>query len=207
MGVDETGSGGPGSVADTRSLADRVQAGDIGGFRELYERVAPSLYTWARVRSGQSRDLALDPEDLLQETWMRAVEGIATYDRERASFRAWIFGIAKHVAYDHWRKLTTRREWIHTNSASASNALDSWPAIQTSVMSRLTRDESMRRLIEQVATLDPEDRMLLVHCGMEGAPCVLVATRIGLSAEAATKRWQRLRARLAEQPFAALLEL
>src|SRR5258708_5962011 len=130
MWVDEAGSGDPGSVADTRSLGDRVQCGDLGSFRELYERVAPSLYTWARVRSGPSRELAIDPEDLLQETWMRAVEGIATYDGERASFRAWIFGIAKNVAYDNWRKVTTRREWIHTSSAAASNALDSWPAIQ-----------------------------------------------------------------------------
>ena len=58
-----------------------------------------------------------------------------------------------------------------------------------------------------MAGFDPVDRMLLVHCGMEGSECSFVATRIGITADAATKRWQRLRARLGQQPFAALLEL
>jgi hypothetical protein len=48
--------------------------------------------------------------------------------------------------------------------------------------------------------------MLVIHCGLEGVPCTLAATRLGLGAEAATKRWQRLRSRLRTSAFAELIE-
>ncbi|HEV8114045.1 MAG TPA: sigma-70 family RNA polymerase sigma factor [Planctomycetota bacterium] len=197
----------PDSGADTHGLAIQVRSGDLARFRELYERVAPSLYAWARVRSSPGQGFAIEADDLLQETWTRALEGIANFDDTRASFRSWIFGIAKNVAYEAWRSKSVTPEGIRGPTPSRANALDSWPDVQTSIRSRLARDESVQRFLEHVAGFDPVDRMLLVHCGMEGSECSFVATRIGITADAATKRWQRLRARLGQQPFAALLEL
>lgn len=194
------------SPAETGRLVRQVAEGELARFRELYERIAPSLCAWARLRSNPALDLALEPDDLLQEVWLRAFENLSEFDPQRGSFRAWIFGIAKNVALDAWRRKKVPLA-APADPSRGSIGLESWPDVATSIHTRLARDESSRLLMQHVAGFDPVDRSILVACGMEGVPCAVVATRLGLSADATKKRWQRLRARLAEQSFSELLEL
>jgi RNA polymerase sigma factor (sigma-70 family) len=164
--------------------------GQFDDFRALYEALAPSLYAWARLRTGS---MALDPDDLLQEVWIRALQSGSGFDPEKGSFRAWVFGIAKHVYLEALRKRPARRD---LSQVSGSGALSLWPDIATSIRSRMARDESVDRLVEHVASIDELDRKVLIHCGLEDMPCSLAAVRLGLGVEAVTKRWQRLRAKL-----------
>jgi RNA polymerase sigma-70 factor (ECF subfamily) len=191
--------------ATTRHLVARLRSGGDGEFRELYERIAPSLWAWTRVRVGSGRRSALEPEDLLQEVWLRAIEALPRFDPEGPSFRAWIFGIAKNVAFEIRRRRTANSMAFASESNSA--VLQSWPDVVTSIRSRLSKDESVQLLLDHLATLEPVDRKLLIHCGFEDVPCNQAAVRLGLSPEAATKRWQRLRGRLREGPLAELLEV
>jgi RNA polymerase sigma-70 factor, ECF subfamily len=196
----------PGSRSDpTRALADELRSGETARFRTLYERIAPSLRAWAELRAKSG--LALDPDDVLQEVWLRAFEAVSRFDADRGSFRAWIFGIAKNVALEAVRRGASSEVSAPSRPLSGSVALDSWPEIATSIRSRLARDESARLLMEHIERFDPDDRTILVQCGMEGLPCTVVATRLGINVETATKRWQRLRVRLADHAFAELLEL
>ncbi len=188
----------------TRDLVRRVRAGELDRFRELYERLAPSLHAWARIRSSPAQNQALDPDDLLQEVWTRAIERLPSYDESRASFRAWIFGIAKNVGFDAW---TRGHGALRQVSSSDFDGLESWPDVATSIRSRLAKDESAGMLMEEVSRLDPVDRMLVIHCGMEDTPCSTVAPRLGISVDSALKRWQRLRVRLRNQAFSTLLEV
>ena len=61
---------------------------------------------------------------------------------------------------------------------------------------RVSRDEELARFREAVAALPEDERKLVLHCGLEGLPLREVGERLGISEEAAGKRWQRLRARL-----------
>ena len=72
---------------DTGLLARRVQKGDRAAFQRLYDKVAPSLYAWTRLRLQGGPGAGLDPQDVLQEVWLRALRAFASYD-ERGSFRA-----------------------------------------------------------------------------------------------------------------------
>jgi len=50
--------------------------------------------------------LVQDPataEDLFQQTWIRLMEKIGSYDARR-SFEAWLFAIARNLAIDHLRR-------------------------------------------------------------------------------------------------------
>jgi len=188
---------------DTRSLALRARDGELHGFRDLYERIAPSLYAWAKIRSKPDQGLALEPEDLLQEVWLRAYEHLGDFDATQASFRSWIFGIAKNVAYETWRR---RASAPAQASPSTEAALDEWPSVSTSVRTRMVRDESVVRFMEYLDAFDPVDRMLLVHCGMEDVSSHVAATRLGMGREAVIKRWKRLRERLRGSPFLELLQ-
>ncbi|MGD8700781.1 MAG: sigma factor, partial [Gemmatimonadales bacterium] len=55
-----------------RALAEAIQGeGDEGAFRELYRRHTPRLYQFVlRLMGG----CELDAEDVVQDTWIRAVE-------------------------------------------------------------------------------------------------------------------------------------
>jgi RNA polymerase sigma-70 factor (ECF subfamily) len=177
-------------------------AEDSPGFEELYERVAPSLYAWAAIRLARGAG-GLDPEDVLQEVWLRARRRYASFDPARTDFRTWTIGIAKHVLLEDYRRRA--RSGV---SAAPRPAVEDCPESVTSIGTRLARDEALQRFLARVGELEPEDRMLLLHCGFEGYTTAAAATRLGIAAEAAKKRWQRLRARLGERSdmFALLVE-
>lgn len=74
--------------------------GDERAFRALYRRHTPALHQFVlRLLGGVERDA----EDVVQDTWIRAVEGISRF-RWEASFRTWLFGIGLNRAREILRK-------------------------------------------------------------------------------------------------------
>jgi len=195
---------GPHEVESTRDLVGRARRAPAV-FRDLYERIAPSLVAWTRLRTGPGNTGSVEAEDLLQEVWLRALAEFSRYDPARSTFRAWIFGIAKNVSYEAWREGERFRPLPRSPEGTAG--LEEWPDVATTIRTRLGRDEAIANLFRRVEDLDPCDRQLLLHCGFEDMSCAQAARQLGLGAEAASKRWQRLRSRLAERPFRELLEL
>src|SRR5687768_8550248 len=57
-------------------------------FRILYRRHAPVM---RRVSHRLVGSLGLAADDIVQEAWLRAVRGLATFER-RSSFRSWLIG-------------------------------------------------------------------------------------------------------------------
>src|SRR5688500_16964390 len=93
-----------------RALTDRllVQAildnGDESAFRELYRRHTPRLYQLLlRMLGG----LEQDAEDVVQETWVRAVEGASKFEW-KSSFPSWLTGIGINRAKELLRKRSRR---------------------------------------------------------------------------------------------------
>jgi RNA polymerase sigma-70 factor (ECF subfamily) len=74
-------------------------------FAELYRRYFPRLFAYFR-RQGLSRE---DAQDLAEETFLRVVRtkrtGRGRFDRTIASFRTWLFSIARNLRNDHWQGL------------------------------------------------------------------------------------------------------
>src|SRR6187551_1373845 len=66
-------------------------------FEELYIEVAPALYAWAELRIRPEMRRNVDPQDVVQEVWLRAVKKHASFDPAVMHFRAWILAIAKNV--------------------------------------------------------------------------------------------------------------
>jgi RNA polymerase sigma-70 factor (ECF subfamily) len=209
MGPEERNSGDPERM-DTRELAVRAHAGDSARFAELYERIAPSLYTWAELRIRPELRQWVDPGDVVQEVWCRAWKVFGTFDPANASFRFWVFRIAKNVLLEAFRKLDNPAFKARSRDG-ASKALEllDVPDSATAVSRRVSKDESLKLVAKWVQSLEEEDRMLLIHYGIEGLTQAEVAERLSLPRETVAKRWQRLCARIAEQKlpqelFAAL---
>ncbi len=166
-------------------------------FSAEFEAVAPSLFAWVVLRLPSEVRSLLEPEDVLQEVACRAFEQIDRFDAAVGSFRSWAFGIARNVLREALRFLArhpTRKgsdqlatEWIHQV-----------PDPATSISRRVVRDESLRRVVERLARLPEDDRRLLLYRGLEGLEHGEVGRILGVTVEAAEKRWQRLRDRLHE---------
>jgi RNA polymerase sigma-70 factor (ECF subfamily) len=179
----------------TSLLARRVHGGDPRDFDGLYERVAPALYGWAALKIGPNLRGRLDPEEVAQETWLRALRSLREFDDARATFRAWLFGIARHVLMEAFQNL--RRQSAAAGTTARVFALENHPDTVTSVTRRIAREDALLRFIARVGELGEDEQMLTVLCGIEGMSYDDAADRLGISRDAAKKRWSRLRAELA----------
>ena len=171
-------------------------------FEALYAEVAPALYAWAELRIRPALRARLEPADLVQEVWLRGMKGFARFDERNVGFRAWAFRIGKNVLMEAIR--ATRNDLVASPGSSTSRilALEGIPEDVTSFTQRLAREESVREFLAQAGELSEPDRMLLVHCGLEGETCAEAAVKLGLTEAAAIKRWQRLKGKLRERPWA-----
>ncbi len=86
-------SAAPLSSADEEALLLRLRTGDRDAFAALVQRHGGALLRFARVFA-KTRPLA---EDLVQETWLAALEGLQGFEG-RASVRTWLFRVLANRA-------------------------------------------------------------------------------------------------------------
>ncbi len=68
--------------------------------RELYSRYGTAVYSWIRRMTGDP----VRSEDLTQEVFLRAWHRASTYNKEKGSVGAWLYGIARNCVADSLRK-------------------------------------------------------------------------------------------------------
>ncbi len=184
----------PENLHETMQLAKAAKEGKEDQFDKLYQRVAPSLFSWARLRIPPSIRPFLDEQDVVQEVWIRAVEIIERYDPDKVNFRAWIFRVAKNVLLEAMRKLRADpRLRMDGGPSTRLFVIENCPDSVTLMSARMRRDERIKIFTGYVEELESPDREILVHCGLEGLKAQEVADRLELNREAVIKRWQRLR--------------
>lgn len=171
-------------------------------FDSLYRQVAPALFAWAELRIRPEMRSRVDPQDLVQEVWLRAVKRFATFDGTLETFRPWVLTIAKNVLLESFRKLRNGpRLEADIGPTTRMLVIEGCPELITSFTKRLAKDDAVRRFLELAGALDEIDRQVLVRCGLEGRPAADVAREIEMSEDAVAKRWQRLRARLRQETW------
>ncbi|MGE3173783.1 MAG: RNA polymerase sigma factor [Planctomycetota bacterium] len=171
---------------------------------DLFRSLAAALVAWATIRIPAEWRAHVGPEDLAQEVWLRAVRIYPTsFDPERSSPRAWLFAVAKRVLLEVGRSAAQIRERGADGSTTRLMSLAEVPASITSITTRVGRDDAFQRFLAETARLAEDDRQLMLYCGMEDLPLREAAERLGIAQEACGKRWQRLRARIAQWPVAS----
>ena len=112
-------------------------------FESLYEREAQALYAFLAYRTGD-RALA---EDLLADTFERALRSRKRYDARKGSQRTWLYAIAMNLLRDHARRAAAEGRAVER----VGHPVPSGPEALESVE---RRDELQRPL----ATLAEEER-------------------------------------------------
>ena len=146
---------------DAQTLA-RMARGDIGALATLYDSYAPSLLRF--TRSISSRE---DAEDLVQVTFLRAVQLASSFDERVASARPWLFAIAARLVRERRRSL--RRY------ATALFSFAHHPHAPTENVAAEHRD-----LSRGLARLSDAKRMVLLLVEVEGFTCEEVAQMLAI---------------------------
>lgn len=128
-------------------LLDRWCAGDEAAGNRLFRRYFESVYRFfdAKVEG--------DAEELVQETFLACV-GSRDRFRRQSSFRTFLFAIARHVLYAHWRRIAGREARLDYREVSLAN-------LSTSLGTRLVRAEEQRLLLAALRELPLEQQLLL----------------------------------------------
>lgn len=111
----------------------------------LYRDLSPALLGYFR----RQRALAGSAEDLLQDTFVRAIRGFGRL-QSSVSPRAYLFGIARHVSLDALRSLPRTGELVSDPAAPVAAPEDS-------------RLEPMRAAIANLPEAQRETLLLKLH--------------------------------------------
>jgi RNA polymerase sigma-70 factor (ECF subfamily) len=169
--------------------------GDLEEFGKLYDLYAKKIYQFIYFKVHHKETA----EDLVSTTFMKALEGIQKFDQRKASFKTWLYSIARNSVIDHYR--------ADRPTADIEDAL----GIRSS--EDIERDTDMQMKIESVEKymerLKPEQRELVLLRVWEGLSFKEIAEVTGKSEGACKVSFGRIITRLREDfaPFMILLLL
>jgi RNA polymerase sigma-70 factor (ECF subfamily) len=128
-------------------LLEQWHAGDVAAGNTLFERHFEALYRFFRNKVDDGID------DLLQETLLACVRGRERF-RGDASFRTYLFAVARNVLCDHWARRTRRAAEVDIGSLSIE-------AMSTSPSGVLARAAEHRLLVRALRAIPLELQVIL----------------------------------------------
>ncbi len=193
-----TDGSSPYAEAPTEWLTHQAVLGDVSARNEIVQRTMPQLMAWFTVQIRASRAFRLDATECVNEVWMRALPRLKSFDPQGGSIRAWLLGIARHILNEH-RHRAIRNARGMLDGEVGEQALHTVEDSITRVSEVIARSEQHQILARLLDTLDTEDTLLITWHGLEGRLLGDVAAELGITRDAAAKRWQRLLARLRDR--------
>lgn len=176
-------------LADDADLLSAHAAGDPRAFARLYDRYDRPCFQFIRRMLGPAQADAA--EDLHQETWIAVSKAATGFDAGKASFPAWMFTIARHKVWDHFRRQKTVMLAPALDDA-ASLVPDPGPTPLQQVESR----ELARTVVAAVEALPLEQRGAFVMFAHAGLSLEEIAQATGVAVETAKSRLRYARVRL-----------
>jgi len=160
---------GPGWLSDTpdRSLVQRVRNGDEDALSVLYRRYVGAIYGFilAQVRDQH------DAEDLTSETFARMLHGIQGF-RGEASFKNWLYQIARNAVRNH------RRSFAYRRLVPLPNTL---PAAERQAEANTANGAAAAKALALLSGLPPRYRRVLELRFLQGRTISDTADEMGIS--------------------------
>jgi len=88
---------------ETDAAVSQLRRGDLNALSTLMARYQNRVYRYLLRLVRQPAEA----DDLFQQTWLRVAEKIRSYDPAR-NFGAWLFTLARNLAFDHLRRIQPR---------------------------------------------------------------------------------------------------
>lgn len=162
---------------DDVSLVEAHKAGDAEAFAQLYDRYARRIFDFVYYKT-HHRETA---EDIVSQTFLKALEGLGQYQSAKGAFSAWLHRIARNLVIDHYRA-----------KRPTSPIEDAW---DLSGSDDVVRDADAALKIETVreylGTLKPDQRDILLLRLWSGYSFAEIAEVLGKSEGACKVAYHR----------------
>ncbi|MFJ9810296.1 sigma-70 family RNA polymerase sigma factor [Streptomyces sp. NPDC101158] len=175
----------------TAALVEAARAGDARAGDELVRAFLPLVYNIV----GRALDGHADVDDLVQETMVRALDGLPSL-RDPARFRSWLVAIAMNRIRRRWRE---RRQAPLPGLDQATELADPAGDFTDLAILRLGLTGQRREVAEATRWLDEDDREVLSLWWLEAAGELTraeLAAALDIPPRHAAVRVQRMKARL-----------
>jgi RNA polymerase sigma-70 factor (ECF subfamily) len=144
----------PQQLEAERSLVEAARSNPVA-FGALYERYVDAIYAYAYQRTG-NRTMA---EDVVSETFHKALENIHGYEWRGVAFSAWLYRIASNVVAARFR-----REPIMGGEEELESALDLEPGPELS-LTILERRTDVMKAVRMLP--DDQQQVVLLRFGQD----------------------------------------
>jgi RNA polymerase sigma-70 factor, ECF subfamily len=159
-----------------RELVERAQAGDKRAFRELYMLHANTVFRCAIMPLVRDRNLA---EDLLADTFVRAMENLRRFSWQGKGLLPWLIRIGKNLCLDHLRKAGRTSAWPEGFEQQLPDLSDS---NAESLLGRSELSDALRERIEAcMSDLNPRYRHVLELRMIEKRPRQYAADQLDVT--------------------------
>ncbi|MFJ2958382.1 sigma-70 family RNA polymerase sigma factor [Streptomyces sp. NPDC087270] len=174
-------------------MVTAARAGDEQALDLLVAQCLPLVYNIV----GRALDGNDDVDDVVQETLLRVVRGLADL-RDPAAFRSWLVAIAVRQVRD--REQARKASWHHQTGLDAAELIPDPASDFASVtILRLGLTDQRREIAEATRWLDHDDRTLLALWWLEETGDIgrsELADALGLSRQHAAVKVQRMKEQL-----------
>ncbi|QDV06427.1 RNA polymerase sigma factor YlaC [Planctomycetes bacterium Poly30] len=177
----------------TEQLFLRARAGERSALESLFASAGERLQLFVELRMGARLRTEFEPNDVVQETWVAALEGLERFEpRGEGSFGAWLCRIAEHRIVDLGRHGARRKRTPPGQRQPVSRWLEVARTSATGPFSAAARLESHGALTDAVGRLDERDRETLLMRHFEELTLEEIADRTGASPTAVRRRLGRV---------------
>ncbi len=176
------------SKRHTQVLVEKAKCGHRDAFEKLVDLYRGDLETYARLRVVGRLGQNIDIEEVLQETYVRALQSIRRFQwRTEDSFLLWLKGIVNNVVL----------KLAHERQRDQVLYLDrDVPADDVSPSKALRRGDRFDRFQEALASLPRDYREVVLLARIEGLRIKEVAERLNRSPKATAHLLSRALQRL-----------
>ncbi|WYP27593.1 RNA polymerase sigma factor [Alkalihalobacillus sp. FSL W8-0930] len=131
-----------------QELVERILNGDQVAIQTLYDRYTKKLFSYIYSQTNHYHD----SEELLQDVFFKAANHLSTF-KKQASFKTWIFKIARHAIIDYYRSSYFRNQLARFIPGSEQQ--------QESAQATVMRNEETKQLHHAINQLPLSYRTVL----------------------------------------------
>ena len=129
------------TLKEELALVNIAKTGDKNAVSSLWGDITPKLYGYL-VNTLRDNSLA---DDILQETWLKALSSLHKFQPQGIKFSACLFAIARNECRQHWRK--NNKTVILEEDEQTENVPDSFIA-RENLNDKIFVDEILEKLPE-----------------------------------------------------------
>jgi RNA polymerase sigma-70 factor (ECF subfamily) len=179
------------------SLLERAGTQDPAAWGRIVSLYAPLVAHWC-VRQGVRRQ---DCDEVAQETFLAVHANLASFERERVgSFRAWVRGIVRYKALDHFRRQRAEPAAGPAGGTEAHQQMAEQPGPADEEDEAAELSALYRRALALIqAEFEPRTWQAFWRAAVDAQVTDVVAGELGMSAVAVRIAKSRVLARLREE--------